>query len=139
MVVPYLNSKIIHGERMKKSHAQDSDNSDEENPQVNHIMIPELDLKSFDEEAEKWSFQTREDIKTVFGEVETVGTANGSESAQDVKDSAGHMIRCHTKEVEVFRPRQIRRVGVHINNPIPSTCAITTNQRSPMNRPLGGV
>ena len=111
----------------EKGRAQDSDDSDEENPQVNHIMIPELDLKSFDEEAEKWSFQPREDIKTVFGEVETVGTANGSESAQDVKDPTRHMIRCHTKEVEVFRPRQIRRVGVHINDPIPSTCAITTN------------
>ena len=111
----------------EKGRAQDSDDSDEENPQVNHIMIPELDLRSFDEEAEKWSFQPREDIKTVFGEVETVGTANGSESVQDVKDSVGHMIRCHTKEVEVFRPRQIRRVGVHINDPIPSTCAVTTN------------
>ena len=109
-----------------KSRAQGSDGYDKKSFQINYIMTPELDLKSFDEEAEKWSFQQSEDIKTVFGEVKTIG-ATDSESAQDTENSIEHSIRCHTEEVEVFRPQQIRRVRIHVNDPIPNVCVVVVD------------
>ena len=113
-------------QKNSKDNAQESDGYDKKSPQINYIMTPELDPKSFDEEAEKWSFQQSEDIKTVFGEVKTFETTD-SESAQDTRDSIKSIARCHTDEVEVFRPRQIRRVGIHVNDPIPNTCVVVVD------------
>ena len=110
-----------------KNRAQESDESDEEDPQINFIMTPELDARSFDEEAEKWSFQQSEDIKTVFGEIKTVRMTGNNEGNGETEEPPLCDARCHTDEVEVFRPRQIKRVTVNISDSIPKTCAIVVD------------
>ena len=104
--VPELDKYSWQGN--DKSRKRKIDRVQDENPQINFIITPELDSKSFDEEAKKWSFQQREDIKTVFEEIKTVGVTNNDESNGETEEPPLCDARCHTDEVVVFRPRQIR-------------------------------
>ena len=105
----------------------DDSNLENEAHQINHIMVQEMDSTNFDIEAQKWTFQQNEDIKTVIQDVNPIYEVDKKENESENSSTIEFKARCHTELREYFKPKEIKRISVIADNPVSNTCQVSAD------------
>ena len=110
--------------KTKKNKYVNSDADTKGRKDSNKIEIHKIDLKSFEKEVNRWSYQPAEDIKTVMSELDFPSLNEVSAS-----DEEPYELRCHTKEVESFGPREIKLIPISVRQETVKTTLLTEDPR----------
>ena len=124
-----IGRNILEVENFNWSNSQNEINCNEmESRRANLINLQRMNAETFDKEAEQWTFQPAENIKSVIQDVKSVNDIHNDNNLESVS-KAILKTRCYSESSEYFKPKETKLIKVRIETPVLDPSSLNLDEK----------